>query len=353
MNASFLHLSLKYQVNGGNYFSQYQRNHFQHCKFSYFAISLCLLPKNIDISYSCFSCFLHQVLRKSHNENELTKIRCSSFKNISTMEKGSVFSVSNSNVIVDRCMFSYIQTTQQGACFYANSSNCLIKECTFSSCHALNGEANFGNAYYLEKCNCHVSLSFTIYCAPSDEMCGDSAIAVIYSTGVYLEYLNSSYSYGKSGAALVTYRESSCTNCYISHFTILNSNEYTALEISMTENSYVSYGNFVNTSGCKVIIINNNQVNGIANFTYCFFLNPVQEYLILLNEHIIFSKCYSNNEILCNTYNLSLISEDQTINYSKVFSTPNQCSVVSNYLLNINLRKSISIFFPFFFLVSL
>ena len=294
MNITYFQLSLEKQLKGGPFFPITHNLTFENSYFSHFLISLSISPKYLTIKKSIFSKFLDQVIKQSKINNERSIYLCSSFKDIQTPEKGSVFNIKNSTLTVERCSFSNIETTDSGACFYAEFSNCSITKCTFYSCHAFGGNAKYGNAYLLNECNLYLSYSYTLLCAPSIEESGDSTIAALYSTSINVSYLNSSKSHGEYGSASITYRQSTCENSYLSFLTITDAIEHNTLEFSLTHNSFISYGNFINTTQCFGVI-NNNDIN-YSLFEKCAFINSAQNISTLTNSSTLnFKDCFSND----------------------------------------------------------
>ena len=100
MNITYFQLSLEKQLKGGPFFPITHNLTFENSYFSHFLISLSISPKYLTIKKSIFSKFLDQVIKQSKINNERSIYLCSSFKDIQTPEKGSVFNIKNSTLTV-------------------------------------------------------------------------------------------------------------------------------------------------------------------------------------------------------------------------------------------------------------
>ena len=323
MNVTYLFLSLQNELGGGPFIQSKYRLSLDKSKFSRFSIPLSFAPQYLSIQTSTFSKFLEQVIKQSKTDNKKSVFKCSSFKDIFSLESGAVFNLENTEIQVEKCSFLNVVSNTSGACFYAYQSNIGVIKCTFRSCHASGGNAKYGNAYFAEKCNFTLSYSYTLLCAPSVEESGDSTIAAILSTELNVKYLNSSNSRGNSGSASITCRQSTCDSCYISYLTVTDAVEHNTLEISLTNNSYISFANFINSTKCSGVI-NNNNIN-MSIFDNCAFINSAKNLSTLTRSTTIyFTNCYSND--FDNIEGITKTTDTTYIDLKFTFLTVPNCS---------------------------
>ena len=312
-------------------------------KFTQFICPCIISPTQLKIHHTSFSRFLSQIITSSHSFlNKDALISCSSFRDITTSSKGSIFSYSNAHVHVDRCSFINVASTSFPACFYVENSTTIVTRCTFSSCYAIGGESCYGNAYYCYQSSCTVSFSHTESCAPMKAQTGDSTIALRKSTMIDINFLNSSNSFGNSGAASITFRESQCEQINVHYLTVTNAHEYCAIEMSATKITNIFYANFINSTSCDQDVIHNNGVDGVY-VSHGVFINPHDSISFDPNT-IHFEDCYSNNVQGCTS--CTLCDSEARAEINVIFVKPPLCGtcVIQFHINRKMIRNTIFVF---------
>ena len=110
------------------------------------------------------------------------KILASTFVDIKNAAKGGSFSISNSDVTLNKLIFINVSSDDRAACFYINEpSSVSIKNlCCFYCCvrRTENQDNIFGNAYYIY--NSHVKQNYVsdLSCSYSSTYRSDSSICL-------------------------------------------------------------------------------------------------------------------------------------------------------------------------------
>ena len=176
-------------------------------------------------------------------------------------------------------MFIRVSTTASGSCFYLSNSNVFISKCSFVNCFAHNNNGNYGNAFLCESSTNVLRYVSSLLCAPATTETGDSSVALIQSTGVDVQFLNSSKCHGTDGAASITYRQSISEVNNLSYITVVDPEEHSAFESSKTKTSYLSFANFINTKNCIYRIFQNPETEHMT-LSHSYFINPHQSLFI-------------------------------------------------------------------------
>ena len=341
MNFTLLHLNVKNNLEFSPLLSLKNNITLSCSKFTQFICPCIISPTQLKIHHTSFSRFLSQIITSSHSFlNKDALISCSSFRDITTSSKGSIFSYSNAHVHIDRCSFINVISTSFPACFYVENSTTIVTRCTFSSCHAIGGESCYGNAYYCYRCSNTLFLSYTEKCSNSYDETGDSTIALLSSTFIHAENINSTSSYGHDGAASITCRDSSCDNIEMSYLTITNPCEHNAIELADTKTTKISHANIINGNMCSSVMILNVRCEFVT-IIHSVFINPHWK-IAYDPSKIEYNECYSNNRTIC----ASCIECD--INFhaemNLIFYQHPQCSKNTNFLkYKIIFRNSLTI----------
>ena len=243
---------------------------------------------------------------------------CCSFSNISTNKKGSVFSYSNSNIVIKSCSFVSIQSSESPACFYIENSSVIIKQCSFSNCKAKNGNYNYGNAFYIPFSDINIKYVAFELCAPTATNSGDSVAAIRNAkTLISYQYHNSSNCFGSYGA-IITCSSSTCDDYLFNKINIIDCIESSSFEGGLiTEPINLKYINFINTEQNQLFIIHNQGSN--IHCIECVFINPHNTLAYSLSS-LELTDCISNVNGFSSlfTYNNDINLESKLNDFAKI-----------------------------------
>ena len=263
---------------------------------------------------------------KSSGENVIM-LSCCFFKDVHTHENGSIFDITgrdiNDKVIITNCRFFNISTTQYPSCFYVDSLTFSINKTIFSDCQAMKGtnyndtncNAKYGNAFFTFNSYNDINYVSTYHCSPVPEEAGDSAIETKKAFSLDYHYSNSTKNYGKNGASSISFWNSQADINHISYINNYDSSEHNSLETRQTQQSYIQFANFINTSRNTVMVFNNAESN--TTFDMCAFIDSHSR---VFGEtegtaSVTVINCISDTNNLIGT-NYTTVNKDARINFS-------------------------------------
>ena len=297
MNYSISSLILGNHLINGPFIAYNNNISLYNSHFHRFSVPVTFATLFLRIERSLFHHFIEQVVKQSKTENNILIYRCNSFKNINSDSNGCIFSLESKKVEVSHCSFERVASSSFPACFMISNSQADISYCYFDSCYAQGGNKKFGNAFYCSNSDIQLKCTYTKSCAPShidQDIVGDSAIALCYSLSLHISHLNSSKCYGETGAAAVSFRESTCSESFLSFVTILDPHDCDCLETQNSkQKSFIYYTNIVNSSSClKYILCNTN--SNLTVFRQSVFINPHTVFASKI-DIVELDNCYSND----------------------------------------------------------
>ena len=314
MNFTLQNIVRKNDVLGGPFLQLNKNLCMFSSQFSNFYVPCLLSPSSLKIRNVSFKQFFNRVIEKSKYDTELLHISCASFKDIKTSKQGSIFQYDSCNVHIDKCSFLRVSSTSFPACFYITNSHASITKCFFSNCFCAGGDAKFGNAYFCYQCYCKLHYSYTFKCAPSYEIYGDSTISLQKSKEIEITFHNSSNSYGKNGASLISYLDSNIDLVKISYLTSIDSHEKFIVEITETKKSNISFSNFINGYLCSHYMFCN--PSSEVYLSNCVFINPHSTFYCQ-NSIIFIDDCFSNQPIY--GYSITTVNDEYRISFNRIF----------------------------------
>ena len=297
MNFTFKSLNIHYYSELSPFLSLKNNVSISSSFFKYFSSSFIISSLYLRVNECFFNKFTSQVIKTSKTENEVL-ITCSTFKDISTSAKGSIFSFNFTvqNIEVKSCLFINISSTSNPGCFYIEDSSVKVIKCGFDSCYASNQERKYGNAYYCERCSPFIEYSYTISCSPTTAVSGDSAIALVRSKEIHVSYINSSKCCGTRGSSSVTIAYSTLDSYSLSYLLIKDPNDWMAIETWHTKESHISYAIVINDKSEGFII--NNQDTSLSTLSNCTFTKPYKK-LAYDIKLLKFNNCYIEDIEFC------------------------------------------------------
>ena len=297
MNLSIYKLNDKNEIFGGPLIPSHNHLSINKCNINKFSVPFCYHTQKLELYNSFFSYFLSQVIKRTKNDKDYTTIRCNIFTNIKTSEKGSVFSLESSKLLVEYCRFANITTATFPACFYAKQCDTIINHCTFSYCSGEGGNECFGNGFYCYQCNNRVTSCSVLYCGIQKSPSGDTAIALVASCGSIVSYINSTKCYGENGAASVSVRKGTAETNYLSYLMVTEVFEHNAIEFTDSKTSYLKLSCVINSTNCIEFVLNNLRAHMLI-CQNCTFLNPFR--ILFQNPSATTLEfCYSSNHEMC------------------------------------------------------
>lgn len=172
---------------------------------------------------------------------------CSLFKNLSSNKKGTILSVSGSDVKICKCKFNNIYSSSFPGCIFINEGSILMINCLFNTCHAYGDDNAYSKTCHIISSTAIFKHFSSVFCGPSTSSLGDSANA-FEETYFKVNFYNASHCYGNRGSSsllLVLYKEGS-------EIRYLNSEsgiDYDSFETRTSDVSLnVYFSNFVNTT---------------------------------------------------------------------------------------------------------
>ena len=253
-------------------------------------------------------------------------IKCVTFRDIHSTKQGSVFDIENLDLIeIESCSFNSITSTTFPGCFRIQESTVNIKRCSFADCSGVcsGNDVGFGNAFLCQNCyesNTEIS---AVRCPSEKTQYADSCIGFISPKSFELSFFNASDNYGRYGSASFTFKKSSdIEQNKVNFTTIVNANDYDALEIEGIKYAYIYFFNMIDTKNCISSCLSLSDGKNL-NIYNSIFINPKNPMCDHLNE-LHFYNCYTNDKNTCSACEFDIGSDYELIDVNYVKTCNNE-----------------------------
>ena len=241
-------------------------------------------------------------------------VKCSKFYHLSSDSAAVSFRNPNSQIFFINCVFLNVTSSSFPGCIFSSNADIFIEHCSFESCSATGGNTCYGNTCYFELS--HV-LIYSIQCflsAPSfhqnnQKETGDSLISLRNCSQSNIDIINSSYCYGNKGSSSISNYFSTINSLHYTQFNIINSADYSSLELGLITDFNGYFMNIINTTKNTDYII----LNDRSDFTLyqCNFINNFNKEFCITADRAKLIDCYSSSSF----ESISLAVTNEVITY--------------------------------------
>jgi len=175
------------------------------------------------------------------------QIRCSSFKELTSSNKGTIINSANNDVSVENCLFFKVSSSSYPGCIYVTGGSIEVKSCYSFFCYAGGDDDKFSKVCHAASSKATFSQYSALFCGPLTTSNGDS-VNVFQDTLADIIFYNASKCYGTLGSSslsLAHHKEGTIVK-YLNSDSGIDHNSFEIWESSIDCNVYFS--NFINST---------------------------------------------------------------------------------------------------------